>query len=97
MPDGVYFRLQLGGITGHGDFARDTGVLLKPEECVSVAIAIVRVFIANGDRTDRKRARLKYVLDAWGLEKFSPRSSSELRRAAARVCRSRPVRRAARS
>ena len=46
------------------------GVYVKPEEAVAVADAIVRVFIANGDRTDRKKARLKYVLDAWGLDKF---------------------------
>jgi len=31
-----------------------------------VASAVVRVFIENGDRTDRKKARLKYVLDQWG-------------------------------
>src|SRR6266849_991 len=30
--DSVYFRLALGGITGHKDFARDSGILLKPEE-----------------------------------------------------------------
>src|SRR5215213_4663883 len=30
VPPGVYFRLTLGGITGHKDFARDTGVLLTP-------------------------------------------------------------------
>jgi ferredoxin-nitrite reductase len=69
-PEGVYFRMLLGGITGHDDFARDTGILLKPEECLAAAIAVVRVFIAEGDRTDRKRARMKYVLDAWGIEKF---------------------------
>ncbi|MCE9529521.1 MAG: NirA family protein [Planctomycetes bacterium] len=67
---GVYFRFQLGGISGHKDFARDTGVLLKPDQCVAVAAAVVRVFIENGDRTDRKKARLKYVLDRWGLPKF---------------------------
>jgi ferredoxin-nitrite reductase len=66
----VCFRLTLGGITGHKDFARDTGVLLKPDECVPVAAAIVRVFIDHGDRTDRKKARLKYVLDAWGFDKY---------------------------
>ena len=70
VPEGVYFRMALGGITGHDDFARDTGILLKPEECLAAAVAVVRVFIAEGDRTDRKRARMKYVLDAWGLEKF---------------------------
>ncbi len=34
LPSGVYFQLALGGITGHKDFARPTGVLLRPEECV---------------------------------------------------------------
>lgn len=70
LEAGVYFQLALGGITGHKDFARYTGVLLKPEECVPVAAAIVRVFVAHGDRTDRKKARLKYLLDNWGFEKF---------------------------
>jgi ferredoxin-nitrite reductase len=70
VPAGVYFRLVLGGITGHGDIARDTGIVLKPEQATRVADAIVRVFIENGDRTNRNKARLKYVLDAWGFEKF---------------------------
>ena len=70
MPEGAYFRVAVGGVTGHGDFARDLGVLVAPEQCVPVAVAIVRVFIDEGDRTDRKRARLKYVLDRMGLERF---------------------------
>ena len=70
VEPGVRFRLGVGGITGHQDFAKYGGVYVKPDEAVAVADAIVRVFIANGDRTDRKKARLKYVLDAWGLDKF---------------------------
>ncbi len=70
VPEGVHFRMLLGGVTGHGDFARDCGMILKPEECLTAAIAVVRVFIAYGDRTDRKRARLKYLLQDWGIEKF---------------------------
>lgn len=66
----VYFRLTLGGITGHKDFARDTGIMLRSEECIPVAAAIVRAFIEHGDRTDRKKARLKYVLDRMGFEGF---------------------------
>ena len=30
--------MQLGGITGHKDFARDTGILLTPEECADAVI-----------------------------------------------------------
>jgi len=70
VAEGVWFRLQLGGITGHGDFARDTGVVVAPDRCIAVSDAILRVFIDHGDRTDRKKARLKYLLDAWGFEKF---------------------------
>jgi ferredoxin-nitrite reductase len=68
--DDIFFRMQLGGITGHKDFARDCGVLLGPGECIEVAAAVVRVFLEHGDRTDRRKARLKYLLDAWGLEKY---------------------------
>ena len=70
VEPGVWFRLMLGGITGHKDFARDTGVIVKPDDATMVADAVVRVFIDNGDRTNRAKARLKYVLDAWGFEKF---------------------------
>lgn len=70
VAPGVWWRLALGGITGHRDFARDTGVIVPLDEAIKVADAIVRVFIASGDRSDRAKARLKYVLDAWGFEKF---------------------------
>jgi ferredoxin-nitrite reductase len=85
VEPGVHFRMQLGGITGHGDFGRDAGVVLTPSQCVSMAVAVVRVFIAAGDRTDRKRARLKYVLDAWGIEKFMGEVQKELPFEPARV------------
>ena len=67
---GIYFHLQLGGITGHLDFAFVTGVLLKPEECVGAAGAVLRVFIAHGDRTNRLKARMKYVIDRLGRDAF---------------------------
>lgn len=69
-PDGLRYRLTLGGITGHRDFARPTGVVVKPDDAVRVCDAILRVFIAEGDRTDRKAARLKYVLDRLGVDGF---------------------------
>ncbi len=77
-PAGVYFRLELGGITGHQDFSRDTGVLLTPEQCVPAATAIVKTFIQHGNRTDRKKARLKYLLDDWGVEKLLERAEEHL-------------------
>src|ERR1700733_8146154 len=70
LAPGVWFKLCLGGITGHRDFARDTGVLVRPDDACKIADAVVRLFIEHGDPTDRNRARLKYVLDAMGIEAF---------------------------
>ena len=70
LAPGVWFKLCLGGITGHRDFARDTGVLVEPQDACRVADAVVRLYVEHGNRTDRTKARLKYVLDAMGVEKF---------------------------
>jgi len=78
VAPGVYFRVLLGGITGHGDFGRDTGLLIKPEQCTPVALALVRGFIDQGDRTDRKKARLKYVLERLGLDGFLAEAEKHL-------------------
>ncbi|MDD5248285.1 MAG: NirA family protein [Rhodocyclaceae bacterium] len=94
LPAGVYFRVAVGGITGHGDFAGDLGVAIRPEQCVPVALAMVRVFIDEGDRTDRKRARLKYVLDRIGHQAFLAAAEKllpePLPRLAMTVCEPRP-------
>jgi len=85
VEPGIWFRLALGGITGHGDLARDVGIVLRPEECTEVADAIIRVFIDHGDRTNRLKARLKYVLDAWGFEKFMAEVETRLGRTLPRL------------
>ncbi len=77
IPDGTYFRLALGGITGHGDLARDSGLLLKPEECLPAILAMLRVFIREGNRSQRSKARLKYLLDDWGHDRFLAESEKE--------------------
>lgn len=70
IAEGVYFRCALGGATGHKAFAKDLGVLIRPEEVVAVTAALIRVFIANGNRADRKKARLKHLLETWSLEQY---------------------------
>lgn len=84
-PEGVYFRLTLGGITGHKDFARDTGVIVPPKEAIEVADKIIRVFIEQGDRTNRAKARLKYVLDQLGFDKYLAAVEEKLGRKLLRV------------
>src|SRR5689334_6946771 len=75
----------LGGITGHHDFARETGVIVMPEEATKVADAMVRVFIEHGDRTNRNKARLKYIIDTLGLDKVVALAEEKLGRKLTRV------------
>ncbi|KJC35691.1 ferredoxin--nitrite reductase [Bradyrhizobium sp. LTSP885] len=70
VEPGVWFRLGIGGITGHRDFAKYSDIIVRPADATKVSDAIVRVFIDLGDRTNRLRARLKYVIDGMGMEKF---------------------------
>jgi len=78
IDPGIYFRLQLCGITGHMQFASDSGILLTPSETIPVAAAIIRVFNENGDRTNRKKARLKYLVDQWGIPKLLEEAGKKL-------------------
>ena len=78
VEPGVYCRLLLGGITGHEDFARDSGFLCRPEDTPKISAAILRVFLEHADRTNRKKARLKYVLDKHGFEWMCERIQEKL-------------------
>jgi sulfite reductase (ferredoxin) len=62
------------GVTHNNEetFARLADVVgfVEPDQALDVIKAIVTVHRDFGDRTNRKHARLKYVLHEWGLEKF---------------------------
>ena len=85
VEPGVWFRLGIGGITGHKDFARPTGIVVKPADATRVADAIVRAFIDTGDRTNRLKARLKYVIDRMGMDQFLALVEEKLGHALTRV------------
>lgn len=78
VEPGIYFRMQLCGITGHKQFATDCGVLLTPEETIPVAAALIRMFVENGNRTNRNKARLKYLVDDWGITKTLEETQKKL-------------------
>ncbi|HEX7654405.1 MAG TPA: NirA family protein, partial [Verrucomicrobiae bacterium] len=81
----VFFRIALGGATGHKAFANDLGVLVPPAEINKVVLAIVRVFIEKGCRSNRKKARLKHLLETIPLADYlklvEQRVGAALRRA----------------
>jgi ferredoxin-nitrite reductase len=80
VPPGVYFRMLLGGATSHGRYARDAGVVVPPERCVDVLEQVLRVYIEHGDRTNRRRARLLYLLESWGTPRFVAELRARLER-----------------
>ncbi len=53
-------------------------MIVLPGDAVRVCNAVIRVFIGHGDRTDRTKARLKYLLDRWGLPRFLDAVEQEL-------------------
>lgn len=55
---------------------------ITPEQVPVVAAAIVLVQRDHGDRSDRRQARMKYLIHRWGLEQFREAVASRLEEAA---------------
>jgi ferredoxin-nitrite reductase len=69
--EGVAFRARVGGgLSTSPRFSKDLGVLVDPSEVVELCAAIASVFRDEGDRTNRKRARLKFLVEAWEVPRF---------------------------
>ena len=73
----VGYNLLVGGGMGmtHGNantfphIARPI-FFVKPDQLQDGAEAVVKLFRDHGNRSDRKRARIKYLVHDWGVEKF---------------------------
>jgi ferredoxin-nitrite reductase len=70
LGDEILFRIALGGATGHKAFARDLGVVVPPAEINKVVVAVLRVYIEHGCRTNRKKARLKHLLETLSFDEY---------------------------
>ena len=77
-PAGIYCRIGLGGISGHLELTRATGFIATPEQTVLAGMAMLYVFVEHADRTNRKKARLKYLLDKHGVEWFMEQTQHKL-------------------
>jgi ferredoxin-nitrite reductase len=78
LGEEVLFRIALGGATGHKAFGHDLGVVVPPAEINRVVLAIIRVYIKHGCRTDRKKARLKHLLEKMPLAEYLAAVEQEL-------------------
>jgi ferredoxin-nitrite reductase len=44
--------------------------LVAPEQCLDVLEQVLHIYIEHGDRTNRRHARLLYLLESWGMPRF---------------------------
>jgi ferredoxin-nitrite reductase len=71
--DGVPgFNARVGGAMGGKAprFAGDLDVFVTPEEAPRLCEVILGVFRDHGPRENRQKARLKWLLEEWGVERF---------------------------
>ena len=59
-----------GGLSTEPHIAKDLNVFVAPERALEVTEAVTQLYRDFGYRKNRKHARLKYLMDAWGPEKF---------------------------
>ncbi|MEM1177098.1 MAG: NADPH-dependent assimilatory sulfite reductase hemoprotein subunit [Acidobacteriota bacterium] len=51
---------------------------LGPDQAVAAVRAVAAIFRDHGNRQDRRHARLKYLIEDWGLDRFRRELESEL-------------------
>ncbi|HEX8186267.1 MAG TPA: nitrite/sulfite reductase, partial [Blastocatellia bacterium] len=77
----VAFRARIGGgLSTTPRFSKDLGVLVEPEEVVELCAAIASVFRDEGNRENRKKARLKFLVERWEIPRFRQEVESRLAR-----------------
>ncbi len=65
------FALKVGGGLSTKPFiAKDFPVFVKREQAKAVTEAVTIVYRDNGNREKRQKARIKFLVDEWGVEKF---------------------------
>jgi sulfite reductase beta subunit-like hemoprotein len=70
----VGFTLLVGGSSGASlpgpRMAKPTGIFIKPSDAFNVAVAAAEIHRDYGSRERKSKARLKYLIESWGFEKF---------------------------
>ena len=67
----VLFDLTIGGgLSKSKQIATRASRYVKPEQVQDVAVACAEIFRDNGNRENRNKARVRHLLNDWGIEKF---------------------------
>ena len=59
-----------GGLGASARMGRRLDVFAAPEDAVEICRGITEIFRDEGKRTKRTRARIKFLIDEWGVERF---------------------------
>ncbi|GFH41737.1 ferredoxin--nitrite reductase [Lactococcus hodotermopsidis] len=66
------FAVKVGGGLGAKPYlAQYLDLFVKPSQVVKVAEAVVRIYRDHGYRRNRAKARIKFLLEDWGVAKFT--------------------------
>ncbi|MBO3754723.1 MAG: nitrite/sulfite reductase [Candidatus Brockarchaeota archaeon] len=72
--DEIGFTVLVGGSIGASlpgpRLARPTKVFIRPEEVFNTAVAVVELYRDYGNRENKAKARFKWLIENWGVEKF---------------------------
>lgn len=68
----VGFNVLVGGKMGSGGYSPEVPLdaFVTPEDGPDLCLAVVSVFRDHGPRQSRSKARLRFLLDSWGLDRF---------------------------
>jgi len=69
-----------GGLGASARMGRRLDVFAAPDEAVEICGGITELFRDEGRRTKRTRARIKFLVDEWGVEKFRAELETHLGR-----------------
>ncbi|MEM2111518.1 MAG: nitrite/sulfite reductase [Candidatus Bathyarchaeia archaeon] len=68
------FTLLVGGSVGSSlpgpRLAQPTGIFVKPEDALDFVVASAEIHRDYGNRESKAKARFKWLIDDWGIEKF---------------------------
>lgn len=59
-----------GGLSAKPHLAKKLNMFIRPEDVLKVAVGVTTIFRDHGYRQKRHRARLKFLVADWGVEKF---------------------------
>src|SRR6476469_5127044 len=69
-----------GGLGASAKMGRRLDVFARPEQAVEVCRAITELYRDEGKRTKRTRARIKFLVDEWGVERLRAEVEQKLGR-----------------